>query len=181
MKGQEKPFQQRADQKEIFNRIFCEHKFRVYNTVYRMVGGEDAQDLTQEIFIKAYLNLKKFRGDARLETWIYSITVNVCRDYLRRKSKTPGTVPYQEGKVAPGQGNPVAEYLDRRLIQEETQEVLLQLSPPLQEVLILRELQGLSYREIAAVAGIPEGTVKSRLIRARRAFKESCEERGLLG
>jgi len=164
----------RAGDASAWEEIVRLHSPRVYNLCYRFTGrAEDAQDLTQEVFIKAYRHLDRFDAQkAALGTWLASIARNSALDHYRRTRPDRRTDSLDEG---PEDGVPVLEdagpspfdRLARRERQELLQRGLEGLRPEFREVVILRDLQDMDYAEIAAVVGVPEGTVKSRLSRAR--------------
>lgn len=148
--------------------IFMNFKDMVYNVCYRMSGRrEDAEDWTQETFLRAFSAIKGFRGDSSLSTWLYRIAVNVCLSNLRRKRTV--SLDEVEYKV----GNEKDEDDD---LVEQVQIVLGQLPPLYRTVLILRHFEELSYEEIASVIKRSVGSVKIALHRARKKFKEKMEE-----
>ncbi|MBQ8216565.1 MAG: sigma-70 family RNA polymerase sigma factor [Oscillospiraceae bacterium] len=148
----------------------------VYNLALRMVGNsEDAYDMSQEAFIKAYNSLHSFRGDSKFSVWLYRIVSNVCLDYLRarnRKATVSLSVENDDGEdveldIADEASSPQA-LLDRSLTRDAVRRGLQALPPDHREILLLREIQGLSYEEIADTLDLEVGTVKSRIFRARK-------------
>ena len=149
---------------------------KVYNLALRMVGNsEDAYDMSQEAFIKAYNSLHSFRGDSKFSVWLYRIVSNVCLDYLRarnRKATVSLSVENDDGEdveldIADEASSPQA-LLDRSLTRDAVRRGLQALPPDHREILLLREIQGLSYEEIADTLDLEVGTVKSRIFRARK-------------
>ena len=151
--------------------------------VYRMVGDYDAAlDLTQEVFIKVYASLSRYRPEFKFSTWIYKIAHNAAIDHLRRHA-TREAVASSEGDRAEG------ALESRRLSPEQESErsercseietVVQLLQAPYRELILLRHSQDLSYEEIAEVTGLPLGTVKNRLFRAREAMREHLTQRGI--
>ncbi|HZI47627.1 MAG TPA: sigma-70 family RNA polymerase sigma factor [Pyrinomonadaceae bacterium] len=151
--------------------------------VYRMVGDYDAAlDLTQEVFIKVYASLARYRPEFKFSTWIYKIAHNAAIDHLRRhatreavaSSETDRTeVVIESRRLSPEQESERTE----RCSEIET---VVQLLPaPYRELILLRHSQDLSYEEIAEIAGLPLGTVKNRLFRAREAMREQLMQRGI--
>ncbi|MBE3580931.1 MAG: sigma-70 family RNA polymerase sigma factor [Thermoanaerobacteraceae bacterium] len=180
-----------GDKKREFERLIIAYQDRVYALSYQLTGNHaDAQDLAQEVFVRAYLNLEKFRYEADFGTWLHRITVNVYLNSRRRSKRD--NIAYsldepletEEGEVtrelAATDGDP-QELLDEKERRRCLRLALEELSPEYRAVLVLREFQGLSYEEIAHALGCSLGTVKSRLNRARQALKEkvaSLERKG---
>jgi RNA polymerase sigma-70 factor (ECF subfamily) len=159
-----------------FEKLVIEYEKSVYNIALRMTGNsEDASDMTQEAFIKAYNSLQSFRGDSKFSVWLYRIATNVCLDFLRSKSRKPTvslSVEDNEGEevqldVADESQSPEL-LLDRQMTRESVRRGLDTLSPEYRQILLLREIQGLSYDEISQALGLEVGTVKSRIFRARK-------------
>jgi len=150
------------------------HTRRVYGLCYRFTGsGAEAQDLTQEVFLRVFRTVGTFRSDeGSFGTWLARVTRNLLIDHYRRTRQDRATdsiedqLPRVEEEGASAMARP-----DQALAGRETSEILQQtlqkLSPDLREAVILRDLQEMEYREIAGVLGIPEGTVKSRINRGR--------------
>ena len=159
-----------------FEKLVTEYEKGVYAIALRMTGNpEDASDMTQEAFIKAYNSLQSFRGDSKFSVWLYRIASNVCLDFLRSRSRKPTvslSVEDDEGEetqldVADESQSPEL-LLERSLTRDAVQRGLQALAPDYRQILLLREIQGLSYEEIADVLQIEVGTVKSRIFRARK-------------
>ena len=159
-----------------FETLVLEYEKNVYNIALRMTGNsEDAADMTQEAFIKAYNSLQAFRGDSKFSVWLYRIVSNVCLDFLRSKNRRPTvslSVEDDDGEdtqldVADESQSPEL-LLDRKLTRESVRRGLDSLPPDYRQILLLREIQGLSYDEIAQALGLEVGTVKSRIFRARK-------------
>ena len=155
--------------------------------VYRMVGDYDAAlDLTQEVFIKVYSSLERYRPEYKFSTWIYKIAHNASVDYLRRSASREQALtsefdgeeremPVLSRKLSPEQEYAVEE---RR---SEIERVVRQLPAVYRELIILRHQHDLSYDEIAEVTSLPLGTVKNRLFRARDLMRQQFVERGITG
>jgi len=159
-----------------FEKLVLEYEKSVYNIALRMTGNsEDASDMTQEAFIKAYNSLQSFRGDSKFSVWLYRIATNVCLDFLRSRSRKPTvslSVEDNEGEevqldVADESQSPEL-LLDRQMTRESVRRGLETLSPEYRQILLLREIRGLSYDEISQALGLEVGTVKSRIFRARK-------------
>jgi len=166
---------------EAFEQLISQHEKTVYNIAYRLTGNhEDACDLAQEAFLRAYSSLADFRGDSSFATWLYRIVNNVCLDELRRRKRQKVTsldqaVEMDDGEVSrqiPDTADGPEQALERMELQRLVQESILQLDEEYRIVLIMRELQGYSYNEIAEALDLNLGTVKSRLNRARGYLKE---------
>lgn len=159
-----------------FEKLVLEYEKSVYNIALRMVGNsEDAADMTQEAFIKAYNSISNFRGDSKFSVWLYRIVSNVCLDFLRSRKRKPTvslSVEDDEGEesqldIADETQSPEL-LLERSLTREAVRRGLDSLPPDYRQILLLREIQGLSYEEISQVLGLEDGTVKSRIFRARK-------------
>ena len=159
-----------------FEDLVTEHEKGVYAIAQRMTGNaEDAADMTQETFIKAYNSLSSFRGDSKFSVWLYRIATNVCLDFLRSRSRKPTvslSVEDDDGEetqmdIADESQSP-EQLLERGLTRDAVRRGLKSLSPEYRQILLLREIQGLSYEEIAEALTLEVGTVKSRIFRARK-------------
>jgi len=155
--------------------------------VYRMIGDYDvALDLTQEVFIRVYNSLRRYRSEFKFSTWIYKIAHNAAIDHLRRhavreQALTSGIdgerreISIESRRLTPEQES---ESKERR---SEIEAVVQLLPTPYRELIVLRHSQDLSYDEIAEVTGLPLGTVKNRLFRAREAMRDQLVQRGITG
>ena len=162
---------------EAFEALVIEHQNKVYSLALRMVGNEeDARDMAQEAFIRAFNSLTGFRGDSKFSVWLYRLTSNICIDFIRSRAKkrtVSMTWTDEDGddagelEVPDERFSPEAQ-LERTLTRESVRRGLDSLSPQYREILLLREINGLSYDEIGEALGIEPGTVKSRIFRARK-------------
>ena len=163
-----------------FDEVYRRHAEMVYNLAYRLSGDlEQASDLSQEIFLRVYRHLGRFRGHSTLKTWIYRVALNHCRSRLGRKKWWHWPLREETG------GEEGVELLDTRrdpesqaIADDDAQRVLAALQEvpePFREAVILCDLQELSYQEIAAVLGVRIGTVRSRIARGRERLKELLE------
>lgn len=159
----------------------------VYALVYRMLGDEEeARDLSQEVFVSVFRAIGTFRGDSKLSTWLFRIVTNHCRNrqkYLGRRQhgkRQPYEETDEQAEMTGGDATVLGERPPRpdrevegRRLETAIQRAIAALDPEQRELVVLRDIQGLSYEEIQRVTGLPEGTVKSRLHRARLALKEA--------
>lgn len=153
---------------------------RVYGMVYGMLRNrEDALDITQEAFVKAYNKLDTFRLESSFYTWLYRIAMNLAIDLIRKR-KRRGQTSFDE-EIATREDGAVAEIhhgdsprraLERKQLYQRIMDAMEKLPVDQREVVLLRELEGLSYKEIAEVMDIPEGTVMSRLFYARKKLQK---------
>ena len=145
-----------------------------YTLALRLVGDEeDARDVVQEAYLRAYRGLKRFRGDARFTTWLYRITANCASTYLGKRARNrheelPEDAPLADSGL---RGNPEANASQREM-REQLQEALSELPPRLRAVVVLRDIYDLPHESIAAELGISESAAKVRLHRARRKLRE---------
>ena len=159
-----------------FEELVLKYEKTVYNLALRMVGNrDDASDMTQEAFIKAYGSLSSFRGDSKFSVWIYRITTNVCLDFLRSKSRKQQvslTVSDDDDEDAqldiPDPSSDPEQQLMQKMSMQSVEEGLKTLPDKQRQILVMRELGGMSYAEIGAALSLEEGTVKSRIFRARK-------------
>lgn len=179
-----------ARDERAFNALVKTYGARVSTLVFRMLGNRaEAEDLTQEVFVQVFKAIGSFRGDAKLSTWIYRIAVNLCKNrskYLRvRRAGEQDELDSvaERASLAHGPRANVAhiarpdEAMAGKQIERIVQEAILQIDEVYRECLILRDVEELSYEEIEQVTGLPTGTVKSRIFRARAQLKELVERR----
>ena len=161
-----------------FEELIGRYEKKVYSICYRFIGNHaDASDLAQETFIRIYKSLPRFRGESTFLTWVYHITANICRDFLRKESKV-NIISLDESKpdrnlekVITEQNEPL-EIVEGKETEDQIRRIMASLPDEYRLILIMRELQGFSYEEIAKATNCPEGTVKSRINRARQALRE---------
>ena len=165
----------------------CDHYMA---TVYRVAvhnapSPEDAEDITQEVFLRAWRSIEEFRGDSGFSTWLFRITMNLCVDHARHKHAQPQTQPLVMGeeeseRPLPDTAPTPEEHLDNSELGRELAAALDEVSEEHRRIVLLRDVSGMSYTEIAEVLEISEGTVKSRLSRARIALRKVLLRRGNL-
>jgi RNA polymerase sigma-70 factor (ECF subfamily) len=170
----------RTGDPEAFARLVQLHEAMVVNLAGRLLGNvEEGRDVAQEVFLQVYKRLAAFEGRSSLKTWIYRIAVNQCHNRRRfwHRRRRDRETPLDERLVAttlPGARPAAASPYDETLRHERARRVqaaLLDLRFEHRSVLVLREVEGLSCEEVAAALGVPEGTIKSRLSRAREAMR----------
>ncbi|OYT75562.1 MAG: RNA polymerase subunit sigma-24 [Armatimonadetes bacterium JP3_11] len=169
-----------------FEQIMNLYADRLYNYIVRLVGNPtDAEDLLQEVFLRAYQGLPNFDGRASLSTWLYRIATNLCIDHQRKRARRVQTVSYHDVEDEDGEPSewelpdtqtpdPLDAALTREL-QQVVEQAISTLSPKLRTVLLLYDVENLSYEEIARVLKVPIGTVKSRLNHARGQIQKQVE------
>ena len=170
-----------------FDELVLEHKDKVFNLCYRFMGDHgEADDCAQETFVKVYRSLKDFRRESSIATWIYRIAVNTCKNrlssaqYRRSKYMVRLDEPKdtKDGKqpveIGGGSLSPSAE-LDRKEKGETIQKAINSLPDDQKSVIVLRDIEGLSYEEVSEVMGYNLGTVKSKLARARQGLREKLK------
>lgn len=168
----------REGSEEAFASIVERYQDKIYNLAYRMLGNrEEAEDVAQETFLNTYRAMHSFRLEERFSPWIYKIASNLCLDRLRKMRYQVVSLDEPVGpdgdmsqQVADWTTSPDRVY-ETTAVREETQEAIAELPPKYKVVVILRHMQDLSYDEIADILGIPQGTVKTRLFRAREILR----------
>lgn len=173
---------------DAFAVLMDEYQKQVYHLALRTVGNpEDAADMAQEAFLRAYRAIGSFRGDSKLSVWLYRLTQNVCIDFLRSRGRRPAvslTVENEEDEVqeldvADDRFDPEEQY-QRKALRDAVRRGLDALPEEYRAILVLREINGLSYAEIGEQLQLEEGTVKSRLFRARKKLCEFLQRDGNL-
>jgi RNA polymerase sigma-70 factor (ECF subfamily) len=146
-----------------FATIYETNKARIYSTAYRMLGnGADAEDVVQDVFVKAWRKLDSFEGRSQLSTWLYRITINRCLDILRKRKRQP-TAPLEEAMGAVAKQSNVMKLIEG---------LLPSLPPGYRTVFVLHDIQGLKHYEIAKHLHITEGACKSQLHKARLMMRK---------
>ncbi len=171
---------------DAFELLVAAYEKNVFNVALQMTGNrEDAQDMAQEAFLKAYSSLSSFRGDSKFSSWLYRIVSNVCLDYKRKQIRRPSsslTVEDDDGEtlqlaIADESQSP-ERLLEQKLTREAVRRGLQELPEEQRHILLLREIQGLSYEEIGEAMDLEAGTVKSRIFRARKKLCAFLLENG---
>lgn len=175
----------RAGGEEAFAEIFLRYRNQVYSLAYRMTGSPtDAEDLCQEVFIVAMRKIGTFQGRSSFSTWLYRVTVNRSKDHLRKKKRSlellradedaPGPEEMEDRSATARDGEPESRAMAgeaQRLVQDALMELPVSLRTPL----VLHEIEGYQYEQIASMLLLPVGTIKSRIFRARMKLAEILE------
>jgi len=170
---------------EDFEEFFQAYEQKIFNLIYRLVGDyEDATDLTSETFARALRGYERFRREAEPYTWLYRIALNLCKNYFRQQQHRSRVHSFSlDSPVDPEGEGPSREIedtsqephqrIEAKELQGQVEKCLLSLRPDLRELIVLRDVQGLSYQEIGRALGCSEKAVKSRLFRARSQLREA--------
>ena len=178
-----------ARDERAFNELVRAYERRVFALVLRMIGNRaEAEDLAQEVFVQVFKAIGSFRGESKLSTWIYRIAVNLCKTAPStcgcgtRASRTSSRRVAERVPIGEAEGARTSRSIERpdemmagKQVEHIVQRAILELEPSFRECLVLRDVEDLSYEEIGAITGLPEGTVKSRIHRARAQLKEIVE------
>ena len=158
-----------------FEELFHRHQGRVYSVTRRMMNNEeDAEDLVQEIFLKAYQKIDKFKYTSAFSTWLYRLAVNQCIDQLRKRKNSVNAMPLEEAILQVDEDTPE----DHALLDDRNRQIwsaINSLRDKERAIIILKDIEGLSYKEIAEVFKCSLGRVKSRLHEARQKLKAILE------
>lgn len=176
--------------KDSFAQLMRLHEKQIYNFTYRMLGSaEEAEDLTQDIFIAVFRGIKSFRGEAKFSTWLYRIALNQTRNRIKylarrnffaRRTKRSGFKENMgpETPEALADGGPTPEqWTMTKDLAARVQECLNQMDYQAQQIIILRDVQGFSYEELSEMLSLKPGTVKSRLHRARNSLQQCLQDK----
>ena len=171
-----------------FRELVDEHRDRVYSLTYRMLGNRaEAEDVAQEVFIAVFKTVDQFREESKLSTWIYRVTVNHCKNrikYLARRHQRDHSELDDSNEPAGDGGGEAPQSTPRRPdrqvegaeIDKLMQEAIAELEEEHRVLVVLRDLEDLSIEEIAEITGLPDGTIKSRLHRARLALRKKIQK-----
>lgn len=176
-------------EEKAFDALVLRHQGQIFNVCYRMLGNAaEAEDVAQDVFVKAFIAIESFRGDSAIGTWLYRIAVNLCKNrlkYLGRRQYNStaeiSDVPertFSETGTSRTVGEITArpdEALEGSRAETRIQRALASLEDAFRELLVLRDIQGLTYAEVVHITGLAEGTVKSRLHRARAALRRAYD------
>jgi RNA polymerase sigma-70 factor, ECF subfamily len=171
-----------------FEKLVARHQKRMLNIAFRLTGDYDeACEVVQDAFVSAYKSIKTFRGEAKFTTWLTAITVNLSKNRLNQMKSRKSHEAYSldmpvltdDGEMAvdPPSGEPsVLDRLEKQDVRNRVQDCIKALEPDFREILVLRDLQDFSYEEIGDMLRVREGTVKSRLFRAREMIKDCLKK-----
>lgn len=178
--------QSKAGDIDSFEQLIAAHQKKAFNIAYRILGNlEDANDVTQEALIKAYRGIINFNGKSSFSTWLYTIVNNACIDFIRKNRKTNVTYLDREYETEEGsykvqvysnEESP-EELFEKKEVQKLVHESINRLSYEHRRIIVLRDIQQFSYQEIAQILNCSEGTVKSRINRARSNLKMLIKEK----
>jgi RNA polymerase sigma-70 factor (ECF subfamily) len=164
-----------------FNEIVTRHKQKIFNYVYRMIGNSDeAEDMTQDVFVKMYVSLSSFRSESSVTTWLYRIAGNLCIDRYRKRNRRDNAFGGETvsldvrvdrngpaaAEISDDRSEPLL-MLERAELDRQIRSALAKLPQKMRSVVVLHDIEGLAYEEIARIEQCPLGTVKSRLFNAR--------------
>jgi len=172
-----------------FEELVLSYQDKMYSLSLRMTGNQDdAYDMTQEAFLKAYTNLANFRGDSKFSVWLYRLTSNVCIDFLRKRKRKPtSSLTYinednePQDLELPDERFVPDTIAERNELREAVARGMDSLADEYRQILVLREINGLSYNEIGEALELEVGTVKSRIFRARKRLVEILMKDGNIG
>lgn len=181
-----------ADLQNAFDTLYRDHVDLMYRYASRLCGEtEAAKDLVQETFLNAYRGFKRFRGDARISTWLYTIASRACLRMRRRRKGEPDHelsleefVPTNDGELRlqiPVEDLSPEQVLHNKQLRQALNEAIDRLPPKYKMVLVLRDMEGLSAKEVGTIMGLQERAVKSRLHRARLFVRRELSRQGLAG
>ena len=169
---------------ESFNQLIVRWERPIYALAYRVIGKEeDARDVCQDAFLRAYRALPGFKGQAKFSSWLYRIALNLCRDWIRRQrrapvSQLPEDIDASELVAAAGPVESIEELVARRELSAIVEEAMSVLSEEQRTAIILKEYHGMTFQEIADMQGCPLSTVKTRLYQGLSLLRRRLEQQG---
>jgi RNA polymerase sigma-70 factor, ECF subfamily len=175
MSAEERALISRASRGDVgaFSKLVSAHSALVRGVTLRMLGGQEAQDASQEVWVRVWANMKSFRGDSAFSTWLYRVTVNTCLSFRRKESRRRTREVDEElahlSESSGGDGDPEEAALDAER-REEIQVALAKVRAEHRAAMVMRHMEGLSCAEISEVLGVPNGTVKGWASRGRIAM-----------
>ena len=176
----------RTGDMDSFNQLILRWERPIYALAYRVIGQEeDARDVAQETFLRAFRALPGFKGQAKFSSWIYRIALNLCRDWIRRKRRTPVSplpddVDISELAAEQGPSESVEDLVARRELSAVVEEAMTLLPEEQRTAVILKEYHGMTFQEIADLQGCPLSTVKTRLYQGLSVLRKHMRDRNLV-
>jgi len=176
----------RTGDMDSFNQLILRWERPIYALAYRVIGQEeDARDVAQETFLRAFRALPGFKGQAKFSSWIYRIALNLCRDWIRRKRRTPVSqmpedLDLSELAAERGASESVEDLVARRELSAVVEEVMALLPEEQRTAVILKEYHGMTFQEIADLQGCPLSTVKTRLYQGLSVLRKHLKDRRLM-
>ena len=169
-----------------FNQLILRWERPIYALAYRVIGREeDARDVCQETFLRAFRALPGFKGEAKFSSWVYRIALNLCRDWMRRQRRAP-TMQMPEGvdpiEMASERGpvESIETLVERRELSGVVEEAMALLPEEQRTAIILKEYHGMTFQEIADLQGCPLSTVKTRLYQGLSVLRRNLEKKGTM-
>ncbi len=176
-----------AGDQDSFNQLIVRWERPIFALAYRVIGREeDARDVVQDTFLRAFRALPGFKGEAKFSSWLYRIALNLCRDWIRRQKRTP-VVSAPEGvdiiELAAEQGpvESIETLVARKQLSETVANAMQHLPEDQRTAIVLKEFHGLTFQEIADLQGCPLSTVKTRLYQGLAVLRRHLEQRGMAG
>lgn len=170
---------------DAYEEIIKKYENKVCGIIYHMIKNQnDVEDLAQEVFIKVYKNLSKFKGDSSLYTWIYKITVNLCLDEVKKRKNIiylDEKLEVEDGELErelPSSDKTQVELYEEKELKEKLHKCIGKLPEKQRVMIVLRDIKGFSYEEISEITSVKLGTVKSQISRARLKLKELLDKEG---
>jgi len=169
---------------ESFNQLILRWERPIYALAYRVIGREEeARDVVQETFLRAYRGIRNFRGQAKFSSWIYRIALNLCRDWIRRERRTPRALLPEGADLAElaaerGPVESIEELVARHDLSRAVVRAMEQLPEEQRTAIILKEYHGMTFQEIADLQGCPLSTVKTRLYQGLSVLRRRLHEEG---
>lgn len=161
-----------------FEELVNRYQNNVYRLALRMCGNaHDAEEVAQEAFVAAWRGLPSFRGESKFSSWLYQLTSNAAVDFLRREKRHRNTTPVEEQLELAAEGTPQQD-AEASEVRENLQKALSALTPEHRQILLLRQMEQLSYEEIGQLLRLESGTVKSRLNRAKKQLRQILLQQG---
>jgi RNA polymerase sigma-70 factor (ECF subfamily) len=180
----------RQGDRDSFAQLMRLHEKQIYNFTYRMLGDEEeAEDLTQDIFVAAFRGIRRFRGEAKFSTWLYRIALNQTRNRIKylsrrnffakqsRRAQHREESPWENPEFLADTNPSPEQWTLTKSMATQVQECLNQMAPQTRQILVLRDVQGFSYEELSEMLSLNPGTVKSRLHRARAALQQCLADK----